>query len=148
MPERIYTGHKLRSEEQSMNPVRIIAISVISFTIAACGSDFEWFPKAEDTTAPTVSAKVSDTPLLSNYTTHVSSLPAGVTFTANESTTVYYTIDGNTPTTTSATADITSTAAVSGPSITVSGTTLKFLGVDKSSKKNQSSIQTSYIKSP
>lgn len=129
-----------------MNLAKLIAIPAVYLTLAACGSDFEWFPKTDDTTAPVVTASVSGNKLFDNRTTHFSS-PPSVIFTANEPATVYYTTSGE-PTTSSPSVEITSGSGVAGPTITVTDTILKFFGIDKAPKKNRSATQTHYFKSP
>ena len=131
-----------------MKITRIILIFSAPLIISACGSNIEWFPSVTDTTPPTVSASIAGNAIFNNHTTHVASLPANVIFTATEATTVYYTIDGNTPNTSSPSVDILSSSGVSGPSISLATTILKYFGVDHSDNKNQSSIQTGTIISP
>ena len=133
-----------------MNIARAILILAAPLIITACGSvdNIEWFPSESDTTAPTVSASIAGNAVFNNHTTHVATLPANVIFTATEATTVYYTTNGNTPDTSSLFVNISSSSGVTGPSISVTNTILKFFGVDHSDNKNQSSIQTGTIKSP
>lgn len=116
--------------------------------IAACGSNFEWFPAVQDTTAPTVTAQISGIQIFNNSSTHVSTLPANVIFFANEPATVYYTTNGSEPTASSASVAITSAGGSTGPSISVANTILKFFGIDQSDNKNKSTTQTNTIKSP
>lgn len=125
----------------------IPALALVS-TLAACGDDFEWFPDVEDTFAPSVTASISGNPLFENRTTLVS-LPATVVFSANEPATIYYTTNGAVPSTSSASVNITSAnTSTPGPSISLTNTVLKFFGIDKSPKLNQSNTVTTYIKSP
>jgi len=131
-----------------MKLIKIIPALAIVSTIAACGEDFEWFPDVEDTFAPSITASVSGKPLFDNRTTLVS-LPAMVTFSANEPATVYYTTNGSAPSTASASVNIaTANSSAEGPSITITNTVLKFFGIDKSARLNQSNTVTTYIKSP
>lgn len=131
-----------------MNLKKFFPTVAIVLTLSACGSNFEWFPKVDDTTAPAISATVSGKPLFDNRTTHLSSLPATVTFSANEPATIYYTTNGSDPTKSSASVDIPSTnSSATGPSI-ITDTILKFFGIDKSTKQNQSATITTHIKSP
>lgn len=130
-----------------MNLKKIIPAVAVALALPACGSNFEWFPKVEDSTPPTVSATISGQSLFNNHTTHVSNLPATVTFSATEAATIYYTTNGSEPTTSSASVDLVSISAT-GPSITLTDTILKFFGIDKSAKKNQSATVTSTIKTP
>lgn len=130
-----------------MNLNKIIPLMATALALSACGSNFEWFPKVEDSTPPAVNATISGKSIFNNQTTHVTSLPATVTFTSSEAATIYYTTNGTEPTTSSTAIDFVS-ASVSGPSITVTDTILKFFGIDKSAKKNQSATITSTIKMP
>lgn len=130
-----------------MNLNKIIPALALTATLSACG-DFEWFPDVEDTFAPGVTASISGNPLFDNHTTVVN-LPATVTFSANEPATIYYTTNGSAPTTSSASVNIPSAnTSAQGPAITLTNTVLKFFGIDKSPKLNQSTTVTSYIKSP
>ena len=113
-------------------------------TISACGSNFEWFPKVPDTTPPDITATISGKTIFNNSTTHVTTLPASVTFSSTEAATIFYTTNGSDPTTSSA--SITVSSPVNGPTITVTDTILKFFGIDKSS--NSSTIVSGIIKSP
>lgn len=131
-----------------MNIARAILIFSAPLIITACGSNIDWFPSLTDTTAPTVSASIAGNAVFNNHTTHVTTLPANVIFIATEATTVYYTTNGNNPDTSSLFVNISSSSGVTGPSISVTNTILKFFGVDHSDNKNQSSIQTGTIKSP
>lgn len=133
-----------------MNYKKMIPLMALAATISACGepSDFEWFPDVADTFAPSVTASISGNPLFENRTTLVS-LPATVTFSANEPATIYYTTNGAVPSTSSSSVNITSAnTSAQGPSITLTNTVLKFFGIDKSPKLNQSKTVTTYIKSP
>lgn len=118
---------------------------IIAATVSACGSNFEWFPKVSDTTGPTVTATVGGIAFANNSSTHVPSLPASVTFFTTEAATIYYTTNGDTPTT-SSTAVVTSANTAAGPSISITNTILKFFGID--SLSNASAIQSGTIKSP
>jgi hypothetical protein len=122
------------------------ALILTAAALSACGSNFEWFPKVADTTPPVITATVGGNTFTNNSTTHVSSLPAIVTFTSNEAATIYYTTNGSEPTTSSTAVDATS--SVVGPTITLTNTVLKFFGIDKSANKNSSAIQSGTIKSP
>lgn len=130
-----------------MNLNKIIPLAATALALSACGSNFEWFPKVEDSTPPTVSATISGQTLFNNHTTHVNSLPATVTFSSSEAATIFYTTNGTDPSTSSASVDVTTTS-VSGPTITITDTILKFFGIDKSAKKNKSTTVTSTIKMP
>lgn len=130
-----------------MKLIKIIPALAIVSTISACG-DFEWFPDVEDTFAPSITASISGKPLFENRTTVVS-LPATVTFSANEPATIYYTTNGAAPSTTSASVNIAAAnSAAQGPTISITNTVLKFFGIDKSTRLNQSNTVTTYIKSP
>ena len=133
-----------------MNVIKFLAIFAIAITISACGepNDFEWFPDYQDTNPPVISATISSRSLFNNQTTHVSTLPATVTFQANESATIYYTTNGSTPTTSSASVECPAFSSVSGPEITFTNTILQFFGKDKAPIPNTSAIITSTIKSP
>jgi hypothetical protein len=129
-----------------MNPARIIVISAVALTLAACGSNFEWFPTVTDTAAPTVTATANGNKLFSNRTTHFTP-PLVVRFSASEPATIYFTTSGSEPSTASPSVEY-STSGVDGPSITATDTILKFFGIDKSTKKNQSATQTHFFKTP
>lgn len=121
-------------------------VILVAATLTACGSNFEWFPKVADTSPPSITATISGKTIFNNSTTHVTTLPASITFSASEATTIYYTTNGADPTTASASIDY--PAQVTGPSITVTDTVLKFFGIDKSAGKNSSTIVSGMIKSP
>lgn len=127
---------------------RAIMIIAVPLSMAACGDNFEWFPSVTDTTPPTVTATISNNSIFDNRTTHVPTLPANVIFSASEAATIYYTTNGNDPSTTSSSVDISTGSGVTGPSISITNTILKFFGVDKSSSKNSSAIQKATILSP
>lgn len=130
-----------------MKRVSMPAIVILSATLAACGStDFEWFPKVDDATAPTVIATIGGNALFNNASTHVT-LPAAVVFSATEPAIIYYTTNGSDPTTASPSVDFV-TSPVAGPSISITNTILKFFGIDKSPKLNKSEIQKATIFSP
>lgn len=121
-------------------PLLILAVA----TISACGSNFEWFPKVPDTTPPVITATINGKTIFNNSTTHVTTLPVSVVFSTTETATIYYTTNGNDPTTASTAISVSN--PVNGPSITVTNTILKFFGIDKSS--NSSTIISGIIKSP
>jgi len=128
----------------------ITALIIVAAALAACGgTDFEWFPKVEDTTPPVVTATISNTTFLnsSSSTVHASSLPATVTFSADEPATIYYTTNGSDPSTTSPSLEFSATP-VQGPGISVTNTVLKFFGIDKSKNLNKSTTKTVTIVSP
>lgn len=132
-----------------MNYKKMIPLMALAATISACGSDFEWFPKVDDTFAPTVSASIAGKSIFNNGTTHVSTLPQTVTFSANEPATIYYTTNNSEPTTASASVDIaTGNSSATGPTISITSTVLKFFGIDKATTPNQSATVTNMIKSP
>ena len=126
-----------------MNKARFLTLTAIAVTLSACGSNFEWFPSVTDSTPPTVTASIAGNAIFNNKTTHVTALPATVTFYANEAATIYYTTNGNAPDTSSASVNISDSSGATGPSITLTNTILKFFGRDKSS--NSSAIQTGTI---
>jgi hypothetical protein len=131
----------------------IILLAALICTIAACGSNFEWFPDPADNIRPTITATVDSAVFGNNSsstirTATVSSFPVTVDFSANEPAVVYYTLDGSDPTTAAARVNIDVEGdLVAGPVITDNNTTLKFFGVDKSREKNRSVIQRILIKS-
>lgn len=132
-----------------MNYKKMIPFLALAASISACGSDIEWFPDVDDTFAPTVSASIAGKSIFNNATTHVSTLPQTVTFSANEPATIFYTTNGSEPTATSASVNIaTGNASATGPSISVTNTVLKFFGIDKATTPNQSATVTNTIKSP
>jgi len=135
-----------------MKTIKVLTIFAAAATLSACGN-FEWFPPFADTTPPTVTATIASasapsasTTIFNNRTTHVPSLPATVTFSADEAATIYYTTDGTSPTTASAKVTVSNSTGVTGPSITLTNTILKFFGIDDFS--NSAAIQTGTIKSP
>jgi hypothetical protein len=132
-----------------MKDIRIPSMIILAAALAACGGDFEWFPKVTDTTPPVIIATISSSTFqnASSSTVHTSALPASVTFSANEPATIYYTTNNSEPTTASASVEF-SSAPVSGPSISVTNTVLKFFGIDKSENKNTSATKTITILSP
>ena len=129
-----------------MKKISNVAFLLIAATLSACGSNFEWFPSYVDTSAPTITASISGTTSFSNNTTHVSALPATVTFISNEAATIYYTTNGSDPTIASSSVAASANTSTTGPSITVTDTILKFFGVDTLS--NASSIQRNTIVTP
>ena len=123
------------------------ALLLAAAALSACGgSTFELFPDYKDNSAPTVTASIANFTSFRNNTTHVSALPAAVTFTADEAATIYYTTNGANPTTASPSVTASKNTPISGPSITITSTILKFFGVDTLS--NASSIQRNTIVSP
>jgi len=130
-----------------MNIARNILILAAPLCITACGN-FEWFPEVKDSTSPTIAATVGGNAIFNNRTTHVSALPASVTFTANEVTTIYYTTNGTTePTTASSSIQVTSSSGATVSSlITVTNTILWFFGIDQSN--NSTAKIKGTIKSP
>lgn len=129
----------------------IPALIMMTAALAACGdTTFEWFPRVTDTTPPNIVVTVSNTTFQNNSTAatvRTSSLPATVTFSANEPATIYYTTNSTDPTTSSASVEF-SSGPVSGPGISVTKTVLKFFGIDKSENKNKSDIKTITVVSP
>jgi hypothetical protein len=129
----------------------IPALIMMTTALAACGgTDFEWFPRVQDTTPPVVIATISNTTFQNNSTAvtlHTSSLPATVTFSADEPATIYYTTNGSDPSTTSPSTEYSSTP-VQGPGISATNTILKFFGIDKSPNLNRSATKTIKIISP
>jgi len=122
------------------------AVLLAAAVLSACGgSTFELFPDFKDTSGPTVTASIANFTSFRNSTTHVSSFPAAVTFTADEAATIYYTTNNSDPTTASPSITASANTPISGPSITVSSV-LKFFGVD--SLANASSITRTTVVSP
>ena len=113
-----------------MKIARTIMFIAAPLLITACGSNIEWFPSTEDTVAPTVTATIDGKSFSNNTTLHISNLTSSVIFTANETTTVYYTTDNTQPTTSSTAVSITSSTGVTGPLISVTNTILRFFGKD------------------
>jgi len=123
------------------------ALLLAAAALSACGgSTFELFPDYKDTSGPTVTASIAGTTSFRNNTTHVSTLPAAVTFTADEAATIYYTTNGSDPTVASSSITASANTPTSGPSITITSTILKFFGVD--SLANASSITRTTVVSP
>ena len=129
-----------------MKKISNVAFLFVAASLSACGSNFEWFPEYTDATAPTITASISGTTSFSNNTTHVSALPATVTFIPNEAATIYYTTNGTDPTIASSSVAASANTSITGPSITITNTILKFFGVDTLS--NASSIQRTTVVSP
>jgi cytochrome c-type biogenesis protein CcmE len=137
-----------------MKRITLPVAAAALLTLAACGSNFEWFPASSDTTVPTVSAQVANSTTggtisasFTNRTTHVSALPASVTFIADEAATIYYTTNGNSPTTSSSSVNITASGGVAVSNIiTATNTILKFFGIDTAG--NQSATLSSTVVSP
>ncbi len=133
-----------------MNLKNCILALAIALTLSACGSNFEWFPAVADSTSPRVSAIIAGKTFSNSTTAFVSILPAAVTFNSSEPATIYYTTDGNEPSTASSSVVIASSnSSTPGPTITLTDTILKFFGIDKSPKLNQSTtVSIKVVKSP
>lgn len=129
----------------------IPALIIMAAALAACGgTDFEWFPPVTDTSPPIITATISNVTFQNNSTAatvHTSALPATVTFSADEPATIYYTTNGNDPSTTSPSIEY-SSSPVAGPGISVTKTILKFFGIDKATNLNKSATRTITIVSP
>ena len=138
--------YKIFKRNHEMKKISNVAFLLIAAALSACGSNFEWFPDYIDSTAPTITASISGTTSFSNNTTHVSALPATVTFISNEAATIYYTTNGSDPTIASSSVAASANTSTTGPSITITDTILKFFGVDTLS--NASSIQRNTIVTP
>ncbi len=128
-----------------MKKLSISLYIILAATLSACG-DFEWFPKVPDSTAPNVTAYIENKQIFANRSTHVTTLPSTVTFYTDEAATIYYTTNNTDPTTSSASVGVSSSSGATGPSITLSGTILKFFGRDQAA--NSSAIQAGTIVSP
>lgn len=79
-----------------MKKIYFPLLIVFVATLTACGSNFEWFPKVADTTAPTVSATVGGKTFTNNTTYHSTIPPTtSVTLSGTDITsipvTIYYT---------------------------------------------------------
>ena len=130
-----------------MKTIKTLTFITMVAALSACGgSNFEWFPSYSDKTGPTITVSISSTTSFGNNTTHVSALPATVTFVSDEAATIYYTTNGADPTTASPSVAASANTSAAGPSITITNTLLKFFGVDTLS--NTSSIQSNTIISP
>jgi hypothetical protein len=129
-----------------MKTISNAALLFITATLSACGSTLEFFPDYSDKSAPTITATISGTTTFRNNTTHVSTLPATVTFISDEAATIYYTTNGSDPSIASSSITASANTSTSGPSITITNTILKFFGVDTLS--NSSTIQRTTILSP
>jgi hypothetical protein len=122
----------------------IPALIIVAAALAACGgTDFEWFPKVQDTTPPVVTVSG---PVFTNSTGHAA-LSSTVSFSANEPATIYYT-------TNSAAADTAfipigfSSSPVVGFTLSAANTVLRFFGIDKSPNLNRSETTTITIIAP
>lgn len=129
-----------------MRNISIAAFILLAVTLSACGNNIEWFPSYVDTTGPSITVSIEKATSFHNSTTHVSSLPATVTFLADEAATIYYTTNGADPTTASTSVAASANTSTAGPSISITNTLLKFFGVD--SLSNASTIQKKTIISP
>jgi hypothetical protein len=109
-----------------MKKISIPIVILMAATLSACGSDFEWFPKTADTTAPTVRGSIG-TLSFSNNTTIYPSLPNTAsllgTDTASEPVTIYYTTNNTDPT-------IAANTYTSSFTIENNSWTLRFFGKD------------------
>jgi len=123
------------------------AFLLAAAALSACGgSTLEFFPDFSDTSAPTITASIAGTTSFRNNTTHVSVLPAAVTFIADEAATIYYTTNGIDPSIASSSITASANTPISGPLITISNTILKYFGVDTLS--NAATIKRTTIVSP
>jgi hypothetical protein len=129
-----------------MKTGRNLAYIALAALLSACGSNFEWFPSYVDKTGPIVTASISGTVSFRNNTTHVSALPATVSFVSDEAATIYYTTNGSDPTLASSSIAASANTSTAGPQITLTNTLLKFFGVDTLS--NASAIQKNTVVSP
>ena len=120
----------------------IPAAIILATALAACGgTDFEWFPRVEDTTPPVVAVSG---PVFTNSTGHAA-LTSNVSFTANEPATIFYTTNTSAPDTAFASVEF-SSGPVVGFTISAANTILRFFGIDKAN--NRSTTQTVTIISP
>ncbi|NVN98031.1 MAG: hypothetical protein HXX17_01820 [Geobacteraceae bacterium] len=132
----------------------LIALFIfIAATLTACGgSSFEWFPKVQDTTPPTVTATIGST-IFTNSTTYHKTIPPSVSVTLNGTdigsapVTIYYTTNNADPTTSSASFTTSGSVSIDKNTLLTDLTSpwvLKFLGYDTVS--NKSSIITIMFK--
>jgi len=127
-----------------MKKSHIPALILMAAVLAACGgTDFEWFPKVQDTTPPVVTITG---PVFTNSTGHAA-LHSTVSFSANEPATIYYT-------TNSAAAEAAftpvefSASPVVAFTLDAATTVLRFFGIDKSSNLNRSTTRSVTIIAP
>lgn len=117
---------------------------LLAAALTACGStDFEWFPKVDDTTPPVVSLSGLT---FRNSTGHAPLLST-VSFSANEPATIYYTTNSSADVSAFTSVDFSSTP-VPGFTLTTATNILRFFGIDKSPNLNKSTVQTVTIISP
>ena len=142
-----------------MRKFRTPLLLLTAATISACGSNFEWFPKNSTnsaTTVPAITTTVGGVRFKNTSTIHVSVLPAPIVFSSTGAVTIYYTTNGNDPTGSPNQVQLnigSNGSAVTGASITVTNTILKFLGVATSTVNGttvtaQSQVESGTIVSP
>lgn len=116
-----------------MNRARTVVATLVLLVLVVLGSaGGSLSPVAHaDATLPEVTAQVDGVPLDISAPNHVS-LPATIVFTANMPVTIYYTTNGEVPTTGTATAAAIASAGSTntGPTITSTDYMLMMLGVD------------------
>jgi hypothetical protein len=130
-----------------MKKISIPLCILVAAALSACGSDFELFPDYVDTSPPTISATVAGKSFSNNSTVHVTNLPASVIFTSSEAATIYYTTNGNSPTSTSNSINLTAAGSSTVSAlITATNTVLKFFGIDNAG--NESNTISGTVVSP
>ncbi len=116
-----------------MNIQKIIVAVILLITLAVYSNRFTWFSPAEasDTAPLEIKARAGGIALVSGAANQVT-LPANITFTANEPATIYYTTNGTDPTTATPTFSkiVTSGYAATGPTINGIDSILVTLGED------------------
>ncbi len=118
---------------------------LLAAALTACGStDFEWFPKVNDTTPPVISLTG---PTFRNNSGHATLNTTVVSFSADEPAMIYYTTSATAAESAFTSLDF-STTPVVGFTITAANTILRFFGIDKSPNLNKSTVQSVTIISP
>lgn len=116
-----------------MNISKISIILILLLTLTAYSRDYKWvsLSAAAETDLPVIKAMVASTTLDQSTSNHVT-LPLTIIFTADQPVTIYYTTNGEEPTTSTTSYSIVANAnsEVIGPTINSYDNTLFAIGVD------------------